>query len=69
MLNPEGLLKAATEKARLDVIGAKQALERVEQHLERMSQERLLPRVETLEKVAAARPTSLVRGDGARGGL
>jgi hypothetical protein len=27
---PEGLLKAATEKAQLDVIGAKQALERVE---------------------------------------
>lgn len=48
----EGLLEAATEKARLDVIGAKQAVERVEKDLERMSRERLLPRVEILEKVA-----------------
>ena len=50
--SPEELLEAATEKARLDVISAKQALERVEKDLERMSRERLLPRVETLEKVS-----------------
>jgi hypothetical protein len=48
----EDLLEAATEKARLDIIGAKQAAERVEQDLERMSRERLLLRVEILEKVA-----------------
>jgi hypothetical protein len=50
--SPEELLEAATEKARLDVISAKSAAERVEKDLERMSRERLLPRVETLEKVA-----------------
>jgi hypothetical protein len=50
--SPEELLEAATEKARLEVISAKQALERVEKDLERMRRERLLPRVETLEKVA-----------------
>jgi hypothetical protein len=48
---PEELLEAATERARLEVISAKAAAERVEQDLERMSRERLLPRVETLEKV------------------
>ena len=50
--SPEELLEAATEKARLDVISAKQALERVEKALERMSRERLLPDEKTLEKVA-----------------
>jgi hypothetical protein len=50
--SPEVLLEAATERARLDVISAKSAAERVEKDLERMSRERLLPRVETLEKVA-----------------
>jgi hypothetical protein len=48
----EELMEAATQKARRDVIGAKQAVEQVEQGLERMSRERLLPRVEILEKVA-----------------
>jgi hypothetical protein len=50
--SPEELLEAATEKARLDVISAKQALERVEKDLERMSRERLLPDEKTLEKVS-----------------
>ena len=49
---PEELLEAATEKARLDIIGAKHAAERLEQDLQMMSRERLLPRVEILEKVA-----------------
>ena len=49
---PKELVEAATEKARLDVIGAKHAAERLEQDLARMSRERLLPRVEILEKVA-----------------
>src|SRR5918998_5191609 len=48
----EELLEAATEKARLDVISAKQALERVEKDLERMSRERLLADEKTMEKVA-----------------
>jgi hypothetical protein len=50
--SPKELLEAATEKARLEVISAKQAVERVEQDLERMSRERLLPDEKTLEKVA-----------------
>jgi hypothetical protein len=50
--SPEELLEAATEKARLDVISAKQALERVEKDLERMSRERLLPDEKILEKVS-----------------
>src|SRR5918995_1202581 len=50
--SPEELLEAATERARLEVISAKQALERVEKDLERMSRERLLPDEKTLEKVA-----------------
>ena len=49
---PEELIEAATEKAGRDVTSAKQAAERVKQDLERMSRERLLPRVETLEKVS-----------------
>lgn len=40
------------EKALLDIIGVKQAAERVEQDLQRISRERILPRVEILEKVA-----------------
>jgi hypothetical protein len=48
----EELLEAATEKARLEVVGAKQAADRVEQDLESMSRERLLPEVEVLEKVS-----------------
>jgi hypothetical protein len=48
----EELLEAATESARLYVISAKAAVERVEQDLERMSRERLLPDEKTLEKVA-----------------
>ena len=59
--SPEELLEAATEKARLDVISAKQALERVEKDLERMSRERLLPDEKTLEKVARYE-THLSRG-------
>lgn len=50
--SPEELLEAATEKARLDVISAKHALERVEKDLERMSRERLLPDEKILEKVS-----------------
>jgi hypothetical protein len=48
----EGLLEAATQRARLDLISAKSAAERVEQDLARMSRERLLPDQKTLEKVA-----------------
>ena len=50
--SPKELLEAATKKARLDVISAKQAVERVEQDLARMSRERLLPDDKTLEKVS-----------------
>jgi hypothetical protein len=48
----QGLIEAATERARLDVISTKAAAERVEQDLARMSRERLLPDDKTLEKVA-----------------
>jgi hypothetical protein len=48
----EELIEAATERARLDIISAKSAAERVEQDLARMSRERLLPDEKTLEKVA-----------------
>jgi hypothetical protein len=50
--SPKELLEAATERARLEVISAKQAVERVEKDLEKMSRERLLPDDKTLEKVA-----------------
>ena len=50
--SPKELLEAATEKARLDIISAKQAVGRVEKDFERMSRERLLPDERTLEKVA-----------------
>jgi hypothetical protein len=48
----EGLIEAATERARLEIISAKAAAERVEQDLARMSRERLLPDDKTLEKVS-----------------
>jgi hypothetical protein len=47
----EELIETATERARLNIIGAKAAAERVEQELARMSHERLLPDEKTLEKV------------------
>jgi hypothetical protein len=50
--NQEELIEAATERARLEIISAKSAAERVEQDLARMSRERLLPDEKTLEKVA-----------------
>jgi hypothetical protein len=46
------LLEAATDGARRDIICKEQAAERVKRDLEKMSRERLLPRVEILEKVA-----------------
>ncbi len=48
----EELLEYATDAARRDVIGKEQAAEQVAKDLERMSRERLLPKVEILEKVA-----------------
>jgi hypothetical protein len=48
----EELIEGATERARLDIISAKAAAERVEQDLAKMSRERLLPDEKTLEKVA-----------------
>jgi hypothetical protein len=48
----QGLIEAATERARLEIISAKSAAQRVEQDLARMSRERLLPDEKTLEKVA-----------------
>jgi hypothetical protein len=50
--DPERLLEAATEDARLEAIRKKHRAEEVERDLERMSRERILPRVEVLEKVA-----------------
>jgi hypothetical protein len=49
---PEELLEVATDAARKDIIGKKQATEQVERDLERMSRERLLPDEKALEKVA-----------------
>src|SRR5215212_1694703 len=46
------LIEGATERARLDIISAQAAAERVEQDLARMSRERLLPDEKVLEKVA-----------------
>jgi hypothetical protein len=48
----EELIEAATERARLEIISAKAAAERVEQDLARMSRERLLPDDKTLEKIS-----------------
>ena len=50
--DPDELLEYATDKARRDVIGKEQAAEQVAKDLERMSRERVLPRVEILEKVS-----------------
>ncbi len=50
--DPDELLEAATDGVRRDVIGKEQAAEQVAKDLERMSRERLLPRVEILEKIA-----------------
>ncbi len=50
--DPEELLRYATDAARRDLIGKEQAAERVAKDLKRLSRERLLPRVEVLEKVA-----------------
>jgi hypothetical protein len=48
----EELLECATDAARRDVIGKEQAAEQIAKYLERMSRERVLPRVEILEKVS-----------------
>ncbi len=48
----EELMDGAREKARLDVISAKSAAERVEEQLQNMRRERLLPDEKTLEKVS-----------------
>src|SRR5215218_1257021 len=48
----EEVIESATERARLEIISAKAAAERVEQDLARMSRERLLPDEKTLEKVS-----------------
>ena len=49
---PQAVLEAATRNAEWRVKKAKQRVEEVEQDLERMSRERLLPDEKTLEKVA-----------------
>ena len=50
--DPEELLEVATDAARRSIIGKEQAAKQVEQDLEQMSRERLLPDAITLEKVA-----------------
>jgi hypothetical protein len=50
--NLEELMEGARDKARLDVISAKQEAERVEIELSNMRRERLLPDEKTLEKVS-----------------
>ncbi len=50
--DPDELLEYAVDAARRDVIGKEQAAEQVAKDLERMGRERLLPRVEILEKVS-----------------
>ena len=50
--DPDELFESATDGVRRDVIGKEQAAEQVAKDLERMGRERLLPRVEILEKVA-----------------
>jgi hypothetical protein len=52
MVDQQELIEAATERARLEIISAKAASERVEQDLARMSRERLLPGEKILEKIA-----------------
>jgi hypothetical protein len=54
----EELIEAAIEWARLDIISAKAAAERVEQDLARMSRERLLPDEKTWRRWPATRLTS-----------
>ena len=49
--NSDQLLEYAADAARRDVIGKEQAAELVGKSLERMNRERVLPRVELLEKV------------------
>jgi len=49
--DPEELLEAATAGGNWRLIRAKEAVDRVEKDLERMSRERLLPDEKTLEKV------------------
>jgi hypothetical protein len=50
--DPAELLEVATDAARRSIIGKEQAVEQVEQDLERMRRERLLPDEKTLEKVS-----------------
>jgi hypothetical protein len=50
--DPDELFESVTDGVRRDVIGKEQAAEQVAKDLERMGRERLLPRVEILEKVA-----------------
>ncbi len=50
--DPEELLEVATTWASGKIIGARGAVDRVEQDLEKMSRERLLPDEKTIEKVA-----------------
>jgi hypothetical protein len=50
--DPEELLEVATARVSSNLIAAKAAVDRVEQDLEKMSRERLLPDEKTLEKVA-----------------
>ena len=48
----EELMEGARERARLDVISAKHVAEEVEERLQNMRRERLLPDEKTLEKVS-----------------
>jgi hypothetical protein len=50
--NPDGLLEAATETARLEALGAKAKAERIEGEIDFMRRERLLPDEKTLEKIS-----------------
>ena len=50
--DPEELLEVATAAATRELIGAREAVDRVEKDLEKMSRQRLLPDEKTLEKVA-----------------
>ena len=50
--DPQELLEVATDGASWDLTRAKEAAERVQNDLQRMSRERLLPDEKTLEKVA-----------------
>ena len=50
--DPDGLLEAATETARLEALGAKAKAERIEGEIDFMRRERLLPDEKTLEKIS-----------------